>query len=429
MEDQSTPIDNYLLELLDPSTTPEKALQLLSSPCFSHEAYTRKNDPVLIFLAYMRFIIARQPEAFVIGIWEKIFKNIIKYSLNISDYVDDNHIRFTPVGNRPQVHRWLRKALLCPRMCPNPYIRLELFRLIRILCHSYSGNMTQKDWADIDDTLLLVCDTFIHTISEIQPQHLCPSSDEFEILFGIIDLSFIFRRYAQFMKEKLQKNITDGILKQIQKNNSLDVESIEVKFISNCIQLIGTFTVMYGPKTSIELLNYLLNFFLHNIGSLIYSEDFSNELGNTDPLVQFSYVISHLPDAFHPCIIETVCDLTSAIFNYSIRDSDHQLHLRDRIAEGLGVCTNSCDLPGLLLNRQIHGPAHVRKHALLLRHSLPVYFFMRMEDRKIENDEFESDSEDRYSGDNEDRDAEDTDSEESDDEEMDDEEFVDQWQR
>ncbi|CAL4062115.1 unnamed protein product [Meganyctiphanes norvegica] len=412
MENQSSPIDNYLLELLDPLTTPEKALQLLSFPCFSPEAYTRKNDPVLIFLAYMRFIIARQPEAVVNGIWEKILKNIIKYSRNISDYVDDNHIRFTPVGNRPQVHRWLRKALLCPRMCPNPYIRLELFRLIRVLCHSYSGNMSQKDWSDIDDTLGLVCGTFIHTISEIQPQHLCPSGDEFwfEMLFGIIDLSFIFRRYAKFLKEKLQKIITDGILKQIQKNNSLDVESIEVMFISNCIQLIGTFTVMYGSKPSIEHLNYLLNFFLNNIGSLIYSEDLSNELGNTDPLVQFSYVISHLPDAFHPCIIETVCDLTSAIFNYSIRDSDHQLHLRDRMAEGLGVCTNSWDLPGLLLSRQIHGPAQVRKHALLLRYSLPVYY------------EFESDSEDSYSGDNEDedRDTEVTDSEESEDEEIND---------
>ncbi|CAL4062116.1 unnamed protein product [Meganyctiphanes norvegica] len=247
------------------------------------------------------------------------------------------------------------------------------------------------------------------------------------MLFGINYLEFLFSHYAYKFKGKLRNSITYGISKQLRKNGKVDVDSNEAKFIINCIQLIGVFTVMDGPKPNIRLIDFLLSFFQDRIGSLIYCDNGSKEMGNT-PWEQFSYVLSHQPDPFHHCIIETICDLTSAIFNNNCSNSTHLWPLRDRIAEDLGVCTNSCDLPGLLLSRQIHGPAQVRKHALLLRHSKPVYFYMRKADSKDEDDELEvSDSEDSYSGDieDEDMDAEDTESEESDDEEIDDEEMDD----
>ncbi|CAL4084801.1 unnamed protein product, partial [Meganyctiphanes norvegica] len=151
MDDHSSLMDNILLELLDPSTTPEKALETLSYPCFSPEAYARDNDHVLIFLAYMRFIITRQPDAHVEGIWEELLKNTVIYSLNFSNsreeitYIRNTHTKVV-LADGPLVSTWLQKALATHNKCPNPYIRLELFRLIRILLSKKNENMSIDEW-------------------------------------------------------------------------------------------------------------------------------------------------------------------------------------------------------------------------------------------------------------------------------------------
>ena len=64
-------LKQHLLELLKPSTTPEKALQSLSSPIFSIKDHNPKDEkPLKIFLAFMDYIIFRGPNAPICGIWE-----------------------------------------------------------------------------------------------------------------------------------------------------------------------------------------------------------------------------------------------------------------------------------------------------------------------------------------------------------------------
>lgn len=55
---QNSVLEESLLKLLEPKITPNKALKLMSSPCFAPEAF-RKGDnmPLSIFMAYIKFII------------------------------------------------------------------------------------------------------------------------------------------------------------------------------------------------------------------------------------------------------------------------------------------------------------------------------------------------------------------------------------
>ncbi|CAL4108260.1 unnamed protein product [Meganyctiphanes norvegica] len=405
MDEQSSLIEKHLLELLDKSTTPEKALQSLLSPCFSSvDVCSMDYEPVLIFLAYMRFIMTRQPEAYVDSIWEKILRKTMMFSRNCSDsgeeitHVMKTHTNVLPEDG-PQVLTWLQKALVVHKKCPNPYLRLDLFRLIRIFRWNTSGNMSTKDRANLDDTYERVCSTFIHTIGEIQPLHLYPSGSEEKVLFSLADLSFIFDHYECNLNQKLQKIISNGIIEELMKHNTIDVESKEGKFISNCIQLIGIFMVKCGSisklrMTSIRDIDFILNFFKYQIGNLIYYKDFEFLLPGNIPWEQFRYILSH--PSFRPHIMETICYLTSAIINNPCKYSTQLWPVRDCIAGDLGVCTKTSDLPKLLLSRQVHGPGHVHTHTLLLpdlRHMKPNDFYMRMADI-IDMDDEDMDSQD-----------------------------------
>ena len=73
-------LENLLLELQDSSTTPEKALQSLSYTWLLSGAYHRVDEePVVIFLAYIRFITTRLSDGCVEGIWGEILRKTLKY--------------------------------------------------------------------------------------------------------------------------------------------------------------------------------------------------------------------------------------------------------------------------------------------------------------------------------------------------------------
>ncbi|CAL4089554.1 unnamed protein product [Meganyctiphanes norvegica] len=369
MECHNSLIDDILLELLDPNTTPEKALETLSYPCISHEAYLRDDDHVLIFLAYMRFIMTRLPAACVEGIWEELLKKTLMYSLgNFSHLTEEiTCVRSTHAGfvlaDDPLVSTWLQKALVTHNKCPNPYIRLELFRLIRILLSKKKENMSIDEWECLCITLNCVCETFIHTISKIQPHHLYPSDGDDKVLFDFTDLRFIFNIYEVQMDEYLQKVISNGIIEYWKKDTELDVDSDEAGFIAHCIQLIGIFTVRANsipdPVTHMTMICYLCNFFKYNLGKLIFIN------GMKTPWDQFQYVLSQLP--FKPYITATINDLRSAVCNKCIYSGSIATRI-DSIAQDLGVYTKTYDLPRLLFSRQVHGPTSVQRHALLTIH-------------------------------------------------------------
>ncbi|CAL4119312.1 unnamed protein product [Meganyctiphanes norvegica] len=383
MDDQSSPIEKHLLELLDPSTTPEKALQSLSSPCLSRKAYTHDEDPVLIFLAYMRFIVTRLPDACVDGIWEDILRRTVKYSVTITLWREEitsvrrRHTRVV-LADGPIVSTWFQQALSTHLKCPNPYIRLEMFRLIRILLWNPSNKKSTEDQDRTCATLESICGTFIHTISEIQPHHFYPSYGVDKVMFNFTDLiRFIFDIYEVLLDKRLQKMISDGINKQLKKDNDVDVDSDEARFISHCIQLIGIFSIMPGVRLytipHISRISQLCGFFKNKIGRLIYGLDI-NQLHGKTPWVQFRYVLSLLP--FNPYIIATICDLRAAMFHTKLRYAQSLATQLDSLAVDLDVCSKACDLPQLLLCRQLQGPRSVRQHALLAKKLEPLYFML-----------------------------------------------------
>ncbi|CAL4117069.1 unnamed protein product [Meganyctiphanes norvegica] len=392
MEGESSLIERHLLEFLDTSTTPEKALESLSS-CFSPG---NSPDTVLIFLAYMRFIITKQPDAYVDGIWEKLFMKTIMFSRNCSDSGEEiSHIMKTHtkivLADGPRMITWLQKALIVPEKCPNPYVRLELFRMVRIFRWNKSGNMSTIDWALLDDTYESICGTFIHTISEIQPHHLYPSDGEVELLFDFTDLRFIFYRYESNLDPTLQKLITGGINEQLNMNNKVDVDSEEARFIYHCIQLIGIFAVIANsiphPMLHIKMIGNLCLFLRHNIGRLIHSVDIN--LHDKTSWGQFQHVLSCLP--LNSYIIATIRDLRSAILNHkctyaSYLPSASLATIIDNLARDLNVCTKSCDLPRLLMSRQVQGPTSVRQHALLANHLEPLYIIISKTDNEDDYD-------------------------------------------
>ncbi|CAL4108259.1 unnamed protein product [Meganyctiphanes norvegica] len=409
MDEQSRLIEKHLLELLDPSTTPERALESLSFPCFSIEPFTRNSEPVLIFLAYMRFIITRLPDACVVGIWEDILRKTVMHSLNFSRHlVEITHVRrkhpSVVLADGPLVSTWLQKALNTHLQCPNPYIRLELFRLIRILLWRKNGNIPSDNWKRLCDTLRCVSKTFIHTISEIDPHYLYPSGGEYSVLFNFTDLEFIFSRYRHNVTNNhLQKFITDGLIEQL-KNCAVDVDCVEARFILHCIQLIGifTFTVDSLPgqfrEPPITMITNLCDFFKNHIGNLINHVDIPRlEYINTQ-WDQFRWVLQgFLP--FKPYITATICDLRSAMINNkcSIYSANiDTIGLIDSISLDLGVCSKTCDLPRLLLSRQVQGPTSVQQHALLARHREPLWFLLISKKDSEDDYHDDDDEEDEY---------------------------------
>ncbi|CAL4137257.1 unnamed protein product, partial [Meganyctiphanes norvegica] len=345
-------IDKFVLELQDPSTTPEKALQWLTSLCYSPEDYIiRDIEPVVIFRAYMRFIMKNLPNACVDGIWEEIIKRTVLYSLNFSD-MQTEFLRvprkcypyiYNKVATGPEVITWLDRALCDKRKCINPYIRLELFRLLRIM----------RKWLHPHPTWKPMCVTFIDTMSEINPHHMYVSGGDDEVLFGFTDLWFI--------------------IKHNQNRIFIDYrDRMDTRFISHCIQLIGKFAVaavfISDILEQISRLKHLC-LFLIKLRKLVIS-DWAIVVPIRD---QFRYIITS--PLFRPYIVETICDLTSAIINSKVNDHNMAciMDLRDSIVQDLNVCTNICDLPRLLMSRQIQGPKPVHQHSLLLNNLTQMY--------------------------------------------------------
>ncbi|CAL4158038.1 unnamed protein product, partial [Meganyctiphanes norvegica] len=84
-----------LRELQDPSMPLEQALELLTSSCFSHEAYSKgDNEPVVIFIAYMNFIITKIPKGCVDGIWEDILRKTLMYTRTFSHRIHGMGLKY-----------------------------------------------------------------------------------------------------------------------------------------------------------------------------------------------------------------------------------------------------------------------------------------------------------------------------------------------
>ncbi|CAL4115982.1 unnamed protein product, partial [Meganyctiphanes norvegica] len=367
---QISDLEKHLLELWDPNTTPEMALQYLSSPCLSYWDYSRGDgEPVVIFLSYINFIMKNQPNGCVVGIWEEIFGKVVLYSRNFTDvknvirrmrmtYLSNIYKRVIPIDG-PLVNKWLYKTLSHHIKCPNPYIRLELFRMLRIF-HKENRNWTI--WERISDT-------FIHTISQIQPHLLIVNGDVDGLLFGVNDLSYTINRCCGFgnLYSMMKTNLVDLVTKYSEEI----VNTKETKFISHCIQLIGIFAAktgsIPGPGSHVNKIQNCFSVFriIRNLVNCGKALPGLYELGNN----QVRYVLS-LP-AFHHYIVKTFSSLTTAIINYKTgRDIGNLRSLiieRNKLAYDLDVFTKNSDLPRLLSYRQVQGSMLVHQKVLMLR--------------------------------------------------------------
>ena len=334
LEDKSTLLKKLLLELRDPRTTPELALQSLSSPCFCPTTYISEedNEPFVIFLACMEFIMERLPEGCVEGIWEQVLRKTVNFfKVDLNDFQGVIYALFglTKVN---QVELWLYKAFGTESMCPNPYIRLELFRLVRLF-KAKKMDYT-KAWENI----------FINTIREIQPHRFYPSGNEDDVLFSVEDMIYIINNVLHF-----------DIKLQEKKKKEVIFNSAETNFFVNLIQVIGVFANMSRsiPESSKQI-SHLLDCF-----TLLM------------PWMQFRQFV--VQPSVHRYVIEVIRDLTAAITSFPKR-GNLKLHvelemllLKIRDSISMDVCNKTSNLPSLLLYRQINGPSIVHRHSLLLK--------------------------------------------------------------
>ncbi|CAL4102366.1 unnamed protein product [Meganyctiphanes norvegica] len=347
MFDQDSLVGNSLRKLLDPSTTPEKALQLFSSPWLLPEHYSLEdNEPIVICFAYIRFIIVRQPEADVDGIWEEILRKAVIYTKNYPGiqilrvklaYAKDMH--------SSDVTPWFVKALSTYSKCPNPYTRLELLRLGSIFYIA----LTWANQTEITRELISV--TIMRTISEIPPHHLYPSGKNDDILFNNDDLYYYI--YESHLSRFMKNMIVADITKQIKEENKVLINSIETKFLCHTIQLLGMSAITTCYISSIDVFWY------------------------GDVLKDF---ISRPP--FSHYIVESINDVTTLIINKYMPEV-HEIWSKApnliwaflNSVENIDVCNKTCDLPRLLLSRQIHGFRRSSQRSLLipLLHPLQEY--------------------------------------------------------
>ncbi|CAL4131513.1 unnamed protein product, partial [Meganyctiphanes norvegica] len=383
MEHLTTPLEKHLLELLEPSTTPEKALQLLSIPCFLPMSYSNDNEEhVVIFLAYIRFIIMKLPEACVDGIWEDFLWRALKYSQNFCGkhkylyyflkpnlyIMPDMYCRIVHTeGLKVQLKIWLNDALSSESKCPNPYLRLELFRLVRIF---NPDNVLHKSL----DSRKCICYTFIYTICQIQPLRLYPGGNVDDILFSAIDLKIVFSVFFQIeYGEYLPNIIVVDLIAQFIENGEVIEESLATKFISHCIQIIGGFAVLAGAKLNHNIqfneLQNCLVVFRQSFGRLVACKDLSYVMTSW---MQFRYIVARPPFQRH--IVETFHDITVAIVNCKQGQiKEHLMSLRDSLAEELGVCLSNYKVPNLLFSLQIHGPRLAHQQFILLGRLAEAY--------------------------------------------------------
>ncbi|CAL4216142.1 unnamed protein product [Meganyctiphanes norvegica] len=370
MEGQRKLLEDGLMRLLDPCTTPETALQLFSSP----ENTRGINENAIIFLAYFRFMMTRLPDACVEGIWEDILNKAVMYTR----FLHGPEVALVMLLKRPRMNTedcamWLKEALSAHEKCPNPYSRLKLFRIIRMIqCPLQDPDAASLNWEP-------VCAIFIHTINEIKPHHIYPSGNKKDNLFSVEDLTNIIS------KKETIKIISTNINAQICNNKEVFVDSKETRFISHCIQLIGVFAVLarslsdtfpYYEREKIKC--YAA--FNDNIGNLVYCAD-SEPYKYRNPREWFRYVVSRPP--FHHYAIQTIRILIANFINkegMAVSEIPSLEYLRD-VARDLGVCNKTCTLPRLLLYCQIHGSTLARQHTLLipkllLKNLSPLYKFV-----------------------------------------------------
>ena len=193
-------------------------------------------------------------------------------------------------------------------------------------------------------------------------------------LFNVTDLKYIiaalyFKDIIDLYDEELEAPIHHGSLKQVSKKKEVELNDNEALFISNCIQLVGVFSIradsISDPTKHITLIRNCCNVFRETIGNLLVNRGWFCQIG---PWFQFQSVVSG-PE-FRPYIVDAVCDLTAAIINNKRGDelkTESLLIMRNTIARDLDVSTKTCKLPSLLLFRELHGSALVRKDLLLLK--------------------------------------------------------------
>ncbi|CAL4112353.1 unnamed protein product [Meganyctiphanes norvegica] len=381
----------HLLQLLDPTITLENVLKSFSIPCLAPSAYNCEDvELIVIFLAYIRFIITRQQGFCISGIWEEILKETLKYTKNFSHcthrfptmtlggFLDrfrwgigsifdiQSYNKIVPTITKGlRVDTWLNEALSSNSKCPNPYIRLELFRLYRFFFQS--PTMSEER----------LCTVFIHTICEIQPHYLYSCIKEDDFLFSAIDMYYAIE-YCCLVRI-LQKIISTNIIKHLKETNEID-DCKETKFLSLCIQIIGAFAtkVNSNPVHRIKFmeLKYCCMVF-KNISQLV---DCGEYLPGRSPLRQFRYIITR--PLFRKYVVETIQELTAAIYNYRQGDRRELLmSLRDSIVADVDVYHKTCKLPSFLLARQIQDPTLGRKHFLLLRRLGGAYIYLNRPSR------------------------------------------------
>ena len=342
IEDQSSLLKKLLLELSDPRTTPKMVLQALSSPCFIPTSYKSEedNESIVIFLACIEFIMKMLPDGYIIGIWEEVLRKTVNLSSGVKDDFHQVIHALFGLGRVSQVETWLCKALNTDFMCPNPYIRLELFRLVRLF-KAFDHITT---WERV----------FIHTISEIQPHHLYPSGNEDDVIFSVEDLIYIINNVLHF-DLKLQEIISSNTFRPLKNKKQLIFNSSETKFLINLLQLIGVFAIMAGSMTDHTIqISQLIDCFCLLM-----------------PWMQFRHLVS-LPKV-RCYAIEALRDMTSAVTSFPIRGDirlrveleEILLELRDSIS--MEVSNESSALPILMLSRQIDGHTITHRQSLLLK--------------------------------------------------------------
>ena len=334
----------HLLALLDTSTSPEIAIKSFSAPCFSLEdPNPQDKKTILIFLAYLQFIVRRRPDASINGIWEKLLRKTIRYSHNISGMDIPFVTRNNPTVLKDVIMSpWLCNVLISDSNCLDPYIRLELFRLFRL----FQGNLMEG----MESESTIIASTMIKAISEIEPRNLyLKLSDSPDcLLFDFMDLSYLIAEYGWCG---------------------------DLSYVSHCIQLFGIFadniSSITDPMEELDKLRCLCEL----LGVLLNCMDRHRKpwyckITNWDTLRK----IASDPE-IRVYIVETVCKLTSAIINCKHKDHNwsYTLMLRDKIAMKLNVCTKTYDIPRLLFSRQIGGPILFKKHALLMRNLEQFY--------------------------------------------------------
>ncbi|CAL4256943.1 unnamed protein product, partial [Meganyctiphanes norvegica] len=258
--------------------------------------------------------------------------------------------------------------------CPNPYTRLKLFRILRLIkCHTFG-----LSWEP-------VCVMFIHTINEIKSHDLYPSSNMDESLFNVEDLTNIIS------KRDTIDFISTDIIEQIQNKNERFIDSKETRFTCNCIQLIGVFAVLArsisDPFKYNKEIRKCCVAFKDYIDHLVYCIEFKpwrcREYKPRRTCEEwFRYVVSISP--FRHYAIQTVRVLIAIFINMKEIGVDETLSLeflRD-VAGDLGVCNKTCDIPRRLYYRQIHGLKLAHQNTmfipLLLKNLSPLYNFEGM---------------------------------------------------